>query len=59
MNWALLIELLPQLLQAALQAVNTIEQATGKPTEAAVQEVVNHVTPGAPLSPTLSVPPAT
>lgn len=54
MNWALVIQLVEQLLPVALKAVDTVEQATGKPTAAAVQEVVDHLTPGQPNSPALS-----
>jgi hypothetical protein len=56
MNWALLLELLPGLLQAAMQAVAVVEQATGKATPEAAAEVVQHLTPGQPNSPTLTTP---
>jgi hypothetical protein len=58
MSWAQIIQLLEQLLPAALQAVATVEAATGKPTAAATVEVVNHLTPGQPNSPTLTSPAA-
>jgi hypothetical protein len=50
MNWALIIQLVEQLVPVALQAVAEVEAATGKPTPEAVQEVVAHLTPGAPNS---------
>jgi hypothetical protein len=56
MNWSLIFQLVEQLLPVAIQAVKTVEEATGKPTPAAVQEVVSHLTPGAPNSPTLTTP---
>jgi hypothetical protein len=58
MNWALIIELIEQLLPTALQAVQAVEEATGKSTPAAVAEVVQHLTPGQPNSPTLTTPSA-
>ena len=58
MNWAQIIQLLEQLLPAALQAVATVQAATGKPTAEATVEVVNHLTPGQPNSPTLTNPAA-
>jgi len=50
MNWVLVAQLIEQLLPSAIQAIETVQQATGKPPEAAVQEVVAHLTPGAPNS---------
>lgn len=44
------------LIQTALQGVETIEAATGLATPAATQQVIDHLTPGAPNSPTLSEP---
>jgi hypothetical protein len=58
MNWSLLLELLPQLLQAVAAAAQTVEQATGKTSAEATAEVINHLTPGQPNSPTLSTPSA-
>lgn len=54
MNWLLIIQLVEQLLPVALKAVQTVEEATGKPTDQATQEVIDHLTPGAPNSPTLT-----
>lgn len=54
MNWSLLLEILPGILQAAVQAISQIEAATGKPTAEAAAEVVQHLTPGQPNSPTLT-----
>jgi hypothetical protein len=59
MNWSLIIQLLGQLLPVALKAVQTVEEATSKPTAAAVAEVISHLTPGAPLSPSLAGPEVT
>jgi len=56
MNWLLIAQLVQQLLPVAIQAVEAVEKATGKSPEDAVQEVIDHNTPGAPLSPTLSAP---
>lgn len=56
MNWSLIIPLIEQLLPVALQAVDAVEKATGQSSAEATQEVVNHLTPGAPNSPTLSTP---
>lgn len=58
MDWNQIIQILEQLLPSVLQAVSSVEAATGKPTSAAVQEVVNHLTPGQPNSPTLTTPAA-
>jgi hypothetical protein len=58
MNWALLLEILPGLLQAAVQAISEVEKATGKSTPEAAAEVVSHLTPGQPNSPTLTTPSA-
>jgi hypothetical protein len=54
MNWVLIAEILQQLLPVVLKSVELVEQGTGKPTAAAVAEVVDHLTPGAPNSPVLS-----
>ncbi len=54
MNWLLIAQLIQQLLPVALQAVAAVEKATGKPSAAAVAEVVDHLTPGAANSPTLT-----
>lgn len=59
MNWLLIAQLIAQLLPKALEAVDAVAKATGKPPAAAVAEVVDHLTPGAPLSPTLSDAPPT
>jgi hypothetical protein len=54
MNWSLVLQLIEELLPVAARAVQTVEQSTGKPTGAAIQEVVAHLTPGAPQSDALS-----
>jgi len=54
MNWLLIAQLIQQLLPVAVQAVDAVEKATGKAPPEAVQEVIEHLTPGAALSPTLS-----
>jgi len=54
MNWLLIAQLIQQLLPAAIQAVVTVEKATGKPPDAAVKEVIDHLTPGAPGSAALT-----
>lgn len=51
--WSTLIQYAPQLLQAILQGVAIIE-SKGTPTPAAVQEAIDHVTPGRPNSPALT-----
>jgi hypothetical protein len=56
MNWALVFQLFQELLPVALQAVKVVEEATGKPTSEAITEVVQHLTPGQPNSPTLTTP---
>ncbi len=56
MNWLLIEQLIMQLLPVAIQAVGVVEKATGKAPPEAVQEVIDHLTPGAPLSPALSAP---
>jgi hypothetical protein len=56
MNWALAFQLFQQLLPVALEAVKAVEEATGKPTGDAITEVVQHLTPGQPNSPTLTTP---
>jgi len=54
MNWILVEQLMMQLLPAAIQAISTVQKATGKTPEAAAVDVVNHLTPGAPAAPALS-----
>jgi hypothetical protein len=54
MNWLLIEQLLMQILPVVFQSVDAVAKATGKPPAAAVAEVVDHLTPGAPASPTLS-----
>jgi hypothetical protein len=54
MNWTEVISLIESLLPSLLSAVDTVEKATGKPPHAAAQEVVDHLTPGQPNSPTLT-----
>jgi hypothetical protein len=54
MNWALIMQLVQALLPVALQAVQAVEKATGKPTTQAIEEVVQHLTPGEPNSPSLT-----
>jgi hypothetical protein len=54
MNWLLIAQLIQQLLPVAIQAVETVEKATGKAPPEAVQEVIEHLTPGAPNSPALN-----
>lgn len=54
MTWLQVITLIEQLLPSVLKAVDTVEQQTGKSTDASVQEVVNHLTPGQPNSPSLT-----
>jgi hypothetical protein len=54
MNWVLIEEISQALFAAAIQAAQAIAKQTGKTPQAAVAEVVDHLTPGAPLSPTLS-----
>jgi hypothetical protein len=53
MNWSLLIQYAPQLLQAILQGVAIIE-SKGVSTPQAVQEAIDHVTPGQPNAPALA-----
>jgi hypothetical protein len=50
MNWFTILETLPGVLQAVLQALATVEQATGKTSPEAAKEVIDHLTPGAPNS---------
>lgn len=54
MNWLLIAQLIQQLLPVAVQGVEIVEKATGKTPEEAVQEVIDHLTPGAPNSPALT-----
>lgn len=42
------------LISTALQGVETVEQAMGIATPEATQQVIEHLTPGAPNSPALS-----
>lgn len=51
MNW---LQMLVMLLRAADGAVSAVEKAEGKTHEQALNDVVNHLTPGAPNSPALS-----
>lgn len=53
MNWALLLQALPSLISAALQAVQVVEEVTGKPQDKALEDVINHLTPGQPNAPAL------
>ena len=56
MNWLLIEEIMQALLPAAIQAAQVVSKETGKSPQAAVAEVVDHLTPGAPTSATLSGP---
>ena len=53
MNWVQIAQLIRQLLPVAIQAIGVVVQATGKTPEDAAQDVVNHLTPGAPNAPAL------
>jgi hypothetical protein len=50
MNWFNLIMAMLPVLQ---QAVKTVSEVEGKTPEAAVADVINHLTPGAPNAPAL------
>jgi hypothetical protein len=54
MNWLLIEQIIQALLPAAIKAAEAVESSTNKSPQAAVAEVVDHLTPGAPNSPTLS-----
>jgi hypothetical protein len=54
MNWVLIAQLIQRLIPVAIGAVETVEQATGKSPQDAATEVIDHLTPGAPNSQTLS-----
>jgi len=61
MDWLLIARLMQQLLPVAIEGIHAVQQATGKSPEEALNEVVDHLTPGKPASPTLSAaaaPPA-
>ncbi len=53
MKWSLIAQLIQQLLPVAIKAVEVVENETGAGHEAAVKEVIDHLTPGAPNSTTL------
>jgi hypothetical protein len=53
MNWVLIEQLIMQLLPAAIQAISTVQKATGTTPQAATAAVVDHLTPGAPSAPSL------
>ena len=53
MNWVLIAQLIQQLLPVAVEAIGAVQKATGKTPEGAVQDVINHLTPGAPNAPAL------
>ena len=53
MSWSLLMKIMQQLFPVAVQGVQIVEEATGKSPEDAIKEVIDHLTPGAPLSPAL------
>jgi len=54
MQWFnLILALLPVL----KQAITTVAQVEGKTPEAAVADVISHLTPGAPNAPALAGPP--
>ncbi len=56
MNWALIAQLIQRLLPVAIEAVEAVEKTTGKPPQLAVEEVIAHLTPGAPNSEALKGP---
>jgi hypothetical protein len=55
---ATFLSLLPSILQAAVAAINLIQQEQGKTPEQAAIDVISHLTPGAPNSTTLAPAPA-
>lgn len=53
MNWTLAFSIFMQLMPVIKTAVETVSKATGKSPEAAVQDVINHMSPGHPNAPAL------
>jgi len=53
MNFFAMANLIMQVMPSLFQAINTVQADTGKPWEAVVVDVINHLTPGQPNAPSL------
>lgn len=54
MNFLDFVALMEQLFPVVMNAVKTVQQDTGKSPVQVIEDVINHLTPGAPNSPALT-----